>query len=102
MGGALGLAFAVLFSAAILSPPAASPGPSPDVGAGEAVMGTDKPCYKVGEPVQITATGSAAVPAIGDFPTIFWGVSNESSEAVWQTFNMLTAVGSFSGTMEGS
>ncbi|MCK5291230.1 MAG: PKD domain-containing protein [Thermoplasmata archaeon] len=69
---------------------------------GGVLMSTDKECYCVGEDVNITATGWASVPSIGDFPYVFWAITSESGETVFETSNLLTAVGAFNGTLNGT
>jgi hypothetical protein len=69
---------------------------------GAVVMSTDKACYLPGEPVAITATGWAGVPSIGDFPWIFWAIEDASGGPVFETMNMLDAIGSFNGTLTGT
>ncbi len=69
---------------------------------GTVVMSTDKSCYRPGEPVNVSATGYAQVPNIGDFRYIFWAVTNASGGPVWETVNMLDAVGTINGTLEGT
>ncbi|UCD92817.1 MAG: PKD domain-containing protein, partial [Methanobacteriota archaeon] len=79
--------------------------PSPfdiEIPDGEVTMSTDRDCYFPGELVYITATGWAYVPTIGDFPSIFWAITEESGEPVFETRNMLDAVGSFNGTLDGT
>lgn len=93
-----GASLAALLLLVILGP---VPGPS-QLPQGDVVMGTDKPCYGPGEPVQITATGWAQMPGIGDFPQIFWAVTNASGDSVFETFNPFGVVGGFNGTLNGT
>ena len=69
---------------------------------GEVSITTDKVCYGLGEPVRITASGWARLPAIGDFPAIFWGVTDKHENPVFQTFNPADVVFDFNGTLTGS
>lgn len=77
------------------------PGPS-QLPQGDVVMTTDTTCYRPGDLVHITATGWAGVPSIGDFPQTFWAIANASGDPIFETANFLQAVGSFSGTLEGT
>jgi len=69
---------------------------------GYATMATDKQCYQLGELVNITATGVAQIPSIGDFPAIFWAITNDSGDPVFEVFNPLTKVGELNGTLTGT
>ncbi|MEK6852066.1 MAG: kelch repeat-containing protein [Candidatus Thermoplasmatota archaeon] len=68
---------------------------------GDVVMSTDKSCYDPGEAVEVTATGWAKVPAIGDFPNIFWVVEDASGAPVFETRNYADQVRNFTGTLKG-
>ena len=68
----------------------------------DVTMSTDKMCYRLGEEIGITASGHAQVPDIGDWPRIFWAVTDSSSSPVFETFNPLDALGSINGTLKGS
>lgn len=69
---------------------------------GEVIMSTDKPCYRPGEFVHITATGWATVPSVGDFPYIFWAITNASGDHVFEAFNPFLAIGGINGTLNGT
>lgn len=92
---------AVLVAGLVFSSLGLVPWPS-QLPQGDVVMSTDKPCYRPGEPVHIMATGWAGVPSIGDFPHVFWAITNASGDPVFETANMLDAVGSFNGTLNGT
>lgn len=90
---------AAMFMTSIIA--AATPSPL-DLPNGEVTMTTDRACYFPGELVYIVATGWAIVPTIGDFPSIFWAITNETDDPVFETRNMLDATGSFNGTLNGT
>ncbi|MCK4457487.1 MAG: PKD domain-containing protein [Thermoplasmata archaeon] len=92
----------VLLVAAIMLLPCFSGGDEPSLPSGEVVMSTDKACYYPGEYVNITATGWAGVPSIGDFPINFWAITNEAEDPVFETANLLLATGGFMGTLNGT
>ncbi len=94
------LFLAVLCPAPVL--PGDSVAPAQALPEQEVVMSTDKSCYGQGEPVNITATGHGYVPSIGDYPKVFWAVTNESGGAVFLTMNSLTVVAEFNGTFNGT
>jgi len=93
---------AVIIVAMVLAPFLAYGDPSqPMLPVGEVVMSTDKEFYCQGELVNITATGWAGVPSIGDFPINFWAITDSAGDPVFETSNLLTAVGGFNGTLNG-
>ncbi|MFQ6128412.1 MAG: PKD domain-containing protein [Thermoplasmata archaeon] len=94
---------ALIVVAIVLAQFFASPAPpQPHLPVGEVVMSTDKACYRPGELVRITATGWAVVPSVGDFPFIFWAITNASGGHVFETFNPFLAIGGFNGTLNGT
>ncbi len=68
---------------------------------GDVTMSTDKHCYSPGEEVRITATGWARLPSIGDFPDIFWAITDEYGDPVFETLNAFDMIWDFSGTLTG-
>ncbi len=65
-------------------------------------MSADRETYCVGESIHIEATGNDVVPAIGDFPNVFWAVTDASGETVFESSNPLDAMGNINGTLRGS
>ncbi|MEE9340674.1 MAG: hypothetical protein V3V21_03320, partial [Thermoplasmata archaeon] len=92
----------VLLVAAIMLFPCHSGGDEPSLPSGEVVMSTDRACYYPGEYVNITATGWAGVPTIGDFPINFWAITDSAGDPVFETANLLLATGGFMGTLNGT
>ncbi len=66
---------------------------------GEVKITTDKLCYRPGESVHITAAGWARLPSIGDFPDIFWAVTDWRDNPVFETFNPADVVVNLNGTL---